>query len=333
MLRANLAAEPEPDRRARDDVVHAGASPDSVRADPAEPDMMVCMQRELGSVVVTGAGGQLGGQLRIRGGDLVRPLTSSDLDITDPEVVDSVLGGLGPADVVINCAAYTAVDAAETDRDRARAINVTGPANLAALTAYTGAHLIHISTDYVFTGHADSPMEPGDPTGPKSVYGETKLAGEVAVRGGDPSATVVRTAWVYTGAPGGTDFVSTMRRLEAERDTVSVVTDQVGSPTYSTDLADGLLQLARNICAGGSPATGTILHASNAGSCSWFDLAQAVFAEIGADPARVLPTTSDAFPRPAPRPAYSVLSGQSWQKAGLTPLRDWRSALAVAVKA
>lgn len=332
MLLANLAAQPEPDRRARIDVVHTGEC-ESAREVPAEPDMMVRMQRELGSVVVTGAGGQLGGQLRVRGGDVVRPLASSDLDITDPEAVDSVLGELGPADVVINCAAYTAVDAAETDRDRAHAINVTGPANLAALTAYTGAHLIHISTDYVFTGHADSPMEPGDPTGPESVYGQTKLAGEVAVRAGDPSATVVRTAWVYTGTPGASDFVATMRRLEAERDTVSVVTDQVGSPTFSADLADGLLQLAAHICAGGSPATGTILHASNAGSCSWFDLAQAVFSEIGADPARVLPTTADAFPRPAPRPAYSVLSGQSWQKAGLTPLRDWRSALAVAVRA
>jgi dTDP-4-dehydrorhamnose reductase len=332
MLRANLTAPPELHRRARDDVVHVGEPGLDARiAD--RPDMMVCMQRQSGSVVVTGAAGQLGRQLCIRGGDAVRPLTSADLDITDPVAVDSVLGTLGSADVIINCAAYTAVDAAETDKDRAYAINVTGPANLAALTAYTGAHLIHVSTDYVFTGEADRPMEPGDPTGPKSVYGRTKLAGEVAVRAGDPSATVVRTAWVYTGAPGCNDFVGTIWRLESERDTVSLVTDQVGSPTFSSDLADGLLQLAEHISAGGSPATGTIVHASNAGSCSWFDLAQAVFAEVGADPARVLPTTSDTFPRPAPRPAYSVLSGQSWQKAGLTPLRDWRSALSAAIKA
>jgi dTDP-4-dehydrorhamnose reductase len=285
------------------------------------------------SVIVTGAGGQLGQQLSARSRHPVRALTSADLDITDPDSVNDVLGGLGPDDVLINCAAYTAVDAAEDNKDAAMAVNAAGPGHLATLTARTGARLIHISTDYVFTGVASGPLEPDDETGPASVYGMSKLAGERAVRAADPTATIVRTAWVYTGAPGSADFVGTMRKLEASRDTVSVVTDQVGSPTYSADLADGLLELAADVAGPDSVARGTTLHASNAGSCSWFDLAQAVFAEVGADPARVLPTTSAEFPRPAPRPAYSVLSGRAWQEAHLTPLRAWRSALSAAVHA
>lgn len=297
-----------------------------------EPDMIVPMQSDVGSIVVTGAAGQLGSQLLGRGGSRVRGLTSTELDITDPVSIYHALAGLGPGDVVINCAAYTAVDNAESNRHAASSVNADGPGYLAEHTARTGARLIHISTDYVFTGSASRPLEPGDPTGPASVYGATKLAGEHAVRAGDPSATIVRTAWVYTGRTGSADFVSTMRRLESERDTVSVVTDQVGSPTYSGDLAGGLLELARDVCGPDSAAVGQILHASNAGSCSWFDLAQAVFVEVGADPARVLPTTTAAFPRPAPRPAYSVLSGRAWQAAHLTPLRDWRSALTAAVQ-
>ncbi|MCZ4552902.1 dTDP-4-dehydrorhamnose reductase [Gordonia rubripertincta] len=284
-----------------------------------------------GSIVVTGVAGQLGTQLRVRGGSRVRGLTSAQLDITDPVSVYEALGKLGPGDVVINCAAYTAVDNAESDRSTAAAVNAEGPGYLAEHTARTGASLIHISTDYVFPGSSSRPLEPGDPTGPDSVYGATKLAGEQAVRAGDPSATIVRTAWVYTGAANSADFVGTMRRLERERDTVSVVTDQVGSPTYSGDLADGLLELAGQVSGPDSVAAGQILHATNAGSCSWFDLAQAVFVEVGADPSRVLPTTSAEFPRPAPRPAYSVLSGRAWQVAELTPLRDWRAALTAAV--
>jgi dTDP-4-dehydrorhamnose reductase len=291
------------------------------------------MGTDVRSVIVTGAAGQLGKQLCARSRLPARGLTSADLDITDPESVRTVLGDLGPGDVLINCAAYTAVDAAEENRDAAMAVNGAAPGHLAELTARTGAHLIHISTDYVFTGVASGPLEPDDETGPASVYGVSKLAGEQAVRSADPEATIVRTAWVYTGAPDSADFVSTMRKLESSRDTVSVVTDQVGSPTYSADLAEGLLELAVTMVEPGSPARGTTLHASNAGSCSWFDLAQAVFAEIGADPARVLPTTSAEFPRPAPRPAYSVLSGRAWQEAHLTPLRAWRSALAAAVHA
>ena len=139
-----------------------------------------------------------------------------------------------------------------------------------------------------------------------------------------PTANVVRTAWVYTGT--GTDFVATMRRLERERDVITVVDDQIGSPTYSRDLAAGLLEVAA------SPVTGSILHSTNAGTASWFDLARAVFAGVGADPERVRPCSSAEYVRPAPRPSYSVLSGAAWERAGLTPFRGWRDALGDALQ-
>jgi dTDP-4-dehydrorhamnose reductase len=265
-----------------------------------------------------------------------RPLTSADIDITDETSVAAALGDLGAGDVVVNCAAYTDVDGAESDPEGARRVNVTGPALLAAQTAAAGAWLIHVSTDYVFPGTpldgpgsaGDRPdgYEPDDVSGePATVYGATKLAGERAALDADPRATVVRTAWVYTGGPESRDFVGTMRRLEQTRDTVSVVDDQLGSPTYCIDLADGLWEL---VAAGPRPeVTGTVLHATNAGRATWFEVAAAVFEEVGAERSRVLPTPTAEFRRPAPRPAYSVLSGRSWAAAGLTPLRDWRAAL------
>jgi dTDP-4-dehydrorhamnose reductase len=245
------------------------------------------------------------------------PLSRDELDITDADAVRAVLAS---GDVVLNCAAYTAVDAAESDADTAFARNETGPAVLAAACTAVGATLIHVSTDYVFDGSGDRPHEPGDPTGPTTVYGRSKLAGERAVLREAPDAHIVRTAWVYTGDQR--DFVATMRRLERERDTVRVVDDQVGSPTFAPDLAAGLLELA-----GGCSGAPRILHATNAGQASWFELARAVFAGVGADPARVLPCTSAEYPSSAPRPAYSVLSNRAWSASGLTPLRDWRLAL------
>ncbi|MDG3012977.1 dTDP-4-dehydrorhamnose reductase [Speluncibacter jeojiensis] len=283
-------------------------------------------------VLVTGAAGQVGRQLPARAGDGVDVvgLTSADLDITDAAAVDRAVVDHGAA-VLINCAAYTAVDAAESDEEAAYAVNAAGPGNLARTCARTGTRLIHLSTDYVFAGDAAAPYETGDEPGPRTAYGRTKLAGERAVRAADPTATVVRTAWVYTGSEA--DFVATMRRLEAERDTLRVVDDQRGSPTYAADLADGLLELARHVSAGSvtGPATAPVLHATNAGETTWFEFARAVFAELGADPERVQPCTTDEFPRPAPRPAYSVLSGRAWSRAGLTPLRDWRAGLHAAL--
>lgn len=179
---------------------------------------------------------------------------------------------------------------------------------------------MHVSTDYVFAGDAERPYEVDDPTEPRSAYGRTKLAGEQAVRQLLPeSAYVVRTAWVYGAA--GRNFVKTMVAMERTRPTIQVVDDQRGAPTWSADLARGLVELAR------SDAPAGVYHCTGSGDTTWFGLTQAIFAEVDADPARVEPTTTDAFPRPAPRPFYSVLSQASWGAAGLTPMPHWRDAL------
>ena len=301
-----------------------------------------------GTVWIVGAGGQLGTALleSPRRSPRVRALTSREVDITDAASVADAFVDLAAGDVVVNCAAYTNVDAAESEPQRAAAVNARGPAHLAAQTSQAGAWLIHISTDYVFGGaaagtpRADAPrreprttpyeaVEVDSADTPETVYGATKLEGEHAARAADPSVTVVRTAWVYTGSAESPDFVGTMRRLEATRDAITVVDDQTGSPTYARDLADGLWELAAR--SGDDVVRGTVLHATNAGEATWFDVAQAVFAEVGADPERVSPVTTDEFPRPAPRPAYSVLDAASWARAGLTPLREWRAALHAAI--
>ena len=270
--------------------------------------------------LITGAGGQLGTDLRAAlAGEDVHPLRRADLDIADAAAVAGVIAHVRP-DVVVNAAAYTAVDAAESDENAAYRVNAAGPAVLAAALSGTAAWLIHVSTDYVFPGDASRPYEVGDSTGPKSAYGRTKLAGEIAVRELLPEASyVVRTAWVY-GATGK-NFVKTMIRLEREHETVSVVDDQRGSPTWSADLALGLVAQGR------SAAPPGIYHCTNSGDTTWFGFTQAIFEELATDPARVRPTTTDAFPRPAPRPAYSVLSDAASRTVGLRPLPHWRDAL------
>ncbi|BBX04190.1 dTDP-4-dehydrorhamnose reductase [Mycolicibacterium moriokaense] len=280
--------------------------------------------RESARIVISGAGGMVGRELaaqaRKQGRDVLA-LTSSEWDITDAPAAERFIE---PGDVVINCAAYTNVDAAESDEERAHAVNAVGPANIAQACARAGAEFIHISTDYVFPGNGDRPYEIDDETGPLSVYGRTKLAGEFSVLAAMPDAHIVRTAWIYEGGDGG-DFVAVMRRLAAGDGPVDVVADQVGSPTYAADLVGALLQVAEgNI-------REPILHAANAGQASRFEQAQAVFEGVGADPARVRPVDTGRFPRPAPRPAYSVLSSRLSEKAGLTPLRPWREALAAAL--
>jgi dTDP-4-dehydrorhamnose reductase len=287
-------------------------------------------------IVITGAGGQVGRFLAdeaARQGRDVLALTSAQWDITD---YDAAEGVVQPGDVVVNCAAFTAVDAAETAEVRAHAVNAVGAGNVARACARAGARLIHLSTDYVFSGvfsgvcsgrFADGPRpyELDDPTGPCSVYGRTKLAGERAVLAALPTGHVVRTAWVYAGVGG--DFVATMRRMADGDQTVDVVADQVGSPTYVADLVAALLQVAD----GGIAAP--LLHAANEGAVSRFEQARAVFAVVGADPERVRPVDADRHPRPAPRPAYSALSGRQSAAAGLTPLRPWRDALNAALHA
>ncbi len=284
--------------------------------------------------MITGAGGQLGSilaaQAASRGRDLLAR-TSSEWDITDPGAADQIVQS---GDVVVNCAAYTNVDGAESDESGAYAVNAAGPENLARACARAGARLIHVSTDYVFNGDFSGlsegavprPYEPSDETAPQGVYARSKLAGEQAVRAALPEAVVVRTAWVYTGGAGN-DFVAVMRRLAAGDGPIDVVDDQIGSPTYVADLATALLEVAD------AGLRGRLLHAANEGAVSRFGQARAVFEECGADPRRVRPVSSAHFPRPAPRPCYSALSGRQWAAAGLTPLRPWRSALVAALAA
>ena len=252
-------------------------------------------------------------------------LTSSQWDITDPAAAESIVQ---TGDVVINCAAYTDVDGAESDEAAAYAVNVTGPEHIARACARVGARLMHVSTDFVFDTDAAEPrpFEPSDETTPRGVYGNSKRDGEVAVLAAMPDAVVVRTAWVYTGGTG-TDFVAVMRRLAAGDGPIKVVDDQVGSPTYVADLAAALLQIADD------RVPGPILHAANEGVVSRFEQARAVFEECGADADRVLPVGTDEFPRPAPRPAYSALSSRESVAAGMTPLRPWRPALVAALAA
>ncbi|WP_405608628.1 dTDP-4-dehydrorhamnose reductase [Streptomyces sp. NBC_00076] len=275
--------------------------------------------------LVTGAGGMLGRDVveELRGRDEeVIGLDRAALDITRPEAVEGAFAEHRP-DIVVNCAAYTAVDDAETDEERALAINGDGPRLLARAAAGQGARLVHVSTDYVFSGEARTTPYPEDhQPAPRTAYGRTKLAGERAVLRELPGAGVVlRTAWLY--GVHGRSFVRTMTELESRRDTVDVVDDQRGQPTWSADVAERVADLGPRI---GRDTSG-ILHATNSGETTWYDLAREVFRLLGADPDRVRPVGSAAFVRPAPRPAYSALAHGRWQQLGLPPLRDWRSAL------
>ena len=235
-------------------------------------------------IVITGAGGQVGrflAQEAGRQGLDVLALTSAQWDITDAGAAE---GLVEPGDVVVNCAAFTAVDAAETEPDRAHAVNAVGPGNVARACAKVGARMIHMSTDYVFSGAFDGtprPYDIDDATGPLSVYGKTKLAGEHEVHAALPNGHVVRTSWVYTGV--GSDFVGAIRRLAVGDEPVSVVVDQIGSPTYVADLVAALLQVADRTTAP------PLLHVANEGAASRFEQARAVFSGIGADPERVQP--------------------------------------------
>lgn len=285
------------------------------------------------ALLVSGGRGQLGSDLAtlgVRTGTVSAP-GSAELDITDESAVRAAVAELadtarsaGRLPVLVNAAAYTAVDAAETDEDTAYRVNAEGPGLVARVSAEFAVPMIHVSTDYVFDGTGQRPYEPDDPTGPQGAYGRTKLAGERAVLAASDRAWVVRTAWVYGAV--GSNFVKTMATLETQRDQLSVVDDQRGSPTWSADLAAGLLDLATAIAEGRAPER-RVLHRTGAGDTTWFGLARAVFEELGADPERVRPCTTADFPRPAPRPAYSVLSAKAWQDAGLVDALPWREAL------
>ena len=272
--------------------------------------------------VVVGAAGMLGTDVVARLGRLdedVVALGRADVDLLSPQSCAAALAG---ADVVVNCAAYTAVDDAETHEDEAYAVNATGAGNLARAAADAGARLVQISTDYVFDGQATTPYDEDAPTTPRSAYGRTKAAGEEAVAAAGGDHLVVRTAWLY-GAHGAC-FPKTIARVALQRGALDVVDDQHGQPTWTVDVADVVVRLV----ATGAPA-GTY-HATSSGQATWHEFAQAVVGAAGLDPGIVAPTTSQAFVRPAPRPAYSVLGHRRLTEVGIAPIRDWRERWAAA---
>lgn len=270
-------------------------------------------------VLVTGAGGMLAHDLvpiLRSAGHAVTALGRADLDVTDPA---QCLAGVTGHDIVVNCAAYTAVDDAESHEAAAFAVNAVGAANLARAAAHTGARLVQISTDYVFDGEATEPYAADHPLAPRSAYGRTKAAGEWAVRAHGDDFWIVRTAWLY--GHGGPSFVATMLRLSGERETVSVVDDQHGQPTSTCDVSRLLVRMIESNVPSGT------YHATSSGETTWFGFARAVFEGAGLDPTRVLAVSSDQFPRPAPRPARSSLGHHSLVAQGVEPVGPWRDGL------
>jgi dTDP-4-dehydrorhamnose reductase len=266
--------------------------------------------------VITGGTGMFGTDLAAvarENGHEVVALGSRDCDIRDLEAARRAVAG---ADVVVNAAAYTAVDAAESDEAGAFVLNALGARNVARAAREASARLVHISTDYVFDGQAAEPYSEDAPQAPRSVYGRSKAAGEWAVRAEHPDALVVRTGWLY--GEHGPNFVATMLRLAQTHDTLSVVNDQHGQPTWTLDLARYVVALIENDAPGG------YYHGTSRGSTTWFDFTREIFELNSLGPERVQPTTSDTFPRPAPRPANSVLA----HGAGAPRLPEWRTSLA-----
>jgi dTDP-4-dehydrorhamnose reductase len=276
----------------------------------------------LGRIVITGAGGQLGQELLASAAPELDCIALSrvDLDISDTVAVSDCIAAHTPQ-LVINAAAYTAVDLAESESEAAFSINAKGTANLAAACAEQGARLIHVSTDFVFNGDSGKPYKVDDATDPLGVYGESKLAGELALWKLTSDALIIRTSWVYSQFGG--NFVSTMLRLMSEREDLSVVADQVGSPTWTGGLAQAIWAVAAK------PELRGTYHWTDAGVCSWYDFAVAIQEEavalgLLASPARIHPITTDDYPTPARRPAYSVLAKEtSWQDFDL-PGVHWR---------
>ncbi|MCM3747644.1 dTDP-4-dehydrorhamnose reductase [Paenibacillus pasadenensis] len=270
-------------------------------------------------VLVTGANGQLGRELTlwetVEGIEIVG-MGRKELDITSLEQCREAFAMVGP-DVIINCAAYTSVDQAESAVEEAYQINASGARNVAIAAREIGAKLIHVSTDYVFDGKGSKPYQEYDATNPQTVYGKSKLVGEHLVQSLHDRWFIVRTSWVY-GAYG-VNFVSTMLKLGAERDSLSVVDDQVGSPTFTKDLAAFLLELAETEAYG-------IYHASSRGSCTWYDFAKAIFQEVGMS-VKVNPCTTEEFPRAAARPAYSVLDHSAIRVNEFNDFPSWNDAL------
>ena len=272
--------------------------------------------------LVVGANGMLGQDLvaaLAARGDAVHGVDRGEVDITDPAATVGMADGY---DVVVNCAAYTAVDRAEEDEPAAFAVNAVGPANVARAARAAGARMVQISTDYVFDGAGTSPYPEDGPIAPLSAYGRTKAAGEWAVRAECPDSLVVRTAWLY-GAKGAC-FPKTIVKAARERGALQVIDDQVGPPTWTVDLTDLILRLID------AQAPAGTYHGTSSGQTSWHGFAQAAVAAAGMDPAIVARTTSAEYVRPAPRPAYSVLGHDALRAVGVEPIGDWEQRFAVA---
>jgi dTDP-4-dehydrorhamnose reductase len=275
------------------------------------------------SWLITGGSGQLGIAASQELGEreiLFTAWGSEVLDITQGPTVRDFVSQLSPS-LIINCAAWTDVDGAESNEPQAFRVNSDGAENLARAAKQCGAKLFHVSTDYVFSGESKTPWQVDDRINPQSAYGRTKAAGESRVVATYPeNSSIVRTAWLYS--PWGKNFAKTMTRLALNGDgEVRVVNDQMGQPTSALDLAKQLIELGLS----SSPAG--IYHGTNSGEATWFEFAQEIFRLAGADVNRVVPVSSSEYPRPAKRPSHSVLSHEAWVKTSVNPMRDWRIAL------
>jgi dTDP-4-dehydrorhamnose reductase len=281
------------------------------------------------SWLITGGSGQLGiavSRELDRHGIAFDAWSSKDLDVTQRSMVIESIENLSPT-VIINCAAWTDVDGAESNEVAASKVNSHGAENLALSAKRCSAKLIHVSTDYVFSGKRESPWRTTDEINPQSAYGRTKALGESRVLAANPgSSFVLRTAWLYS--PWGKNFAKTVTKLAIKGDgEVRVVNDQVGQPTSAEDLAKQIVELGLST----SPAG--IYHGTNSGQATWFEFAQEIFKLAGADVGRVTPVSSTEYPRPAKRPSYSVLSHDAWESTSVKLTRDWRIALTEAMPA
>jgi dTDP-4-dehydrorhamnose reductase len=279
--------------------------------------------------LITGGSGQLGlalqAELSARGMDFAS-VNSRELDITKQVIVNELVDSLQPS-VIVNAAAWTDVDGAETNATSANAVNAIGPQNLAIAANNVGARLVQVSTDYVYSGEGTTPWSENANHNPQSIYGSTKSDGERLVMGAHPIGSyVVRTAWLYSA--DRKNFAKTMTKLaligEGE---VRVVNDQMGQPTFTGDLAKQIVDLVLSDAPVGN------YHGTNSGQTTWFEFAQEIFQLAGADASRIVPVSSSEYPRPAKRPLYSVLGHDAWTETSVAPMRNWRIALAEAMPA
>ncbi|MDM3860658.1 MAG: dTDP-4-dehydrorhamnose reductase [Aphanizomenon gracile PMC644.10] len=285
------------------------------------------------SILLIGSNGQVGTELQhtLSSNYKVITVARPEIDLTQPEKLRQIIRETQP-EIIINAAAYTAVDKAESEPENAHIVNTLAPQILAEESQKSGSFLIHISTDYVFNGNSNHPYQETDNTNPLSVYGQTKLAGEIAIQNICSQHLILRTAWVY-GTYGKSNFVKTMLRLGKERPEVRVVADQIGSPTWARNIALAITQIIPQLAS----ETAGIYHYTNSGVASWYDFAIAIFeeAEKLGFPLKIeniIPITTPEYPTPAKRPAYSVLACEKISKVLGTYSPHWRQELRLMLK-